>query len=185
MRSHLHRVVAFVVTKRVRYKGRVENSPFVRIRVRVSVDATPVVLSTQLHPSHVFDAHGYVYTNAGRQGATRGNKGGRAGAVRRHRRRSITRRELVCVCTHRRGAARGGAGRSGERMAEKGRRRWTVKRHHKSLPAVSPVSNRILALPLPPPPPAAAGPPTGLSSTLRNSNGFPPPTTSRAIRPWP
>lgn len=59
--------------------------------------------------------------------------GRRAGAVRRHRRRSITRGELVCVCTP------AGDGRAdGKRMAEKGRRRWAVKRHHKSLPAISP-----------------------------------------------
>lgn len=72
-------------------------------------------------------AHMYVH----------GENGRRAGAVRRHRQRSITRGNW-CACARRPTRRRGMKGRTGKRMAEKGRRRWTVKRHHKSLPAVSP-----------------------------------------------
>lgn len=98
------------------------------VRIRVSVHTTtPIVLSTQLHPSHVFDAHEYTWTR---------RQGRRERAVRWRRQASSAEIDNPGGI-----GVRGHTGRRREgmekRMAEKGRRRWMAKRHHK-LPAVSP-----------------------------------------------
>jgi len=116
-----------------------------------------------------------------------GRRERRAGAVRRHRWRSITREgEGIGVRVHpddgpaggREEARAGGEGRRRKKNGGKRKTEMVVKRHHKSLPAVSP---RPTALIRPPPPPTE-------SVTLfrpMEFERFPPLTTSRAIRPWP
>lgn len=116
-----------------RERGGGQNIPFVaRIRIRVSVHATPIALSTQLHPSRVFDAHGYMCTHV----CTR-----REWAARWRRQASSAEidnpGELVCVCTPA-DATAGDERAGGKKNGGKRKTEMAVKRHHKSLPAVSP-----------------------------------------------